>query len=106
MIVSQLRLKNFKLFENQKFDFRQLTLLTGTNSPGKSTVHNALASILQTQAPHIFPFEIIPNGEKGSLGSYRDIAHGRNTRRMFSIHRVTQYFENFLFGYIQKAISP
>jgi energy-coupling factor transporter ATP-binding protein EcfA2 len=85
MQIKQLRLGNFKIFSDAKIDFRPLTLLTGTNSSGKSTILNALTSILQTQQPYLFPFEFIPNGKNCSLGSFRDIVHKSNFKAGFSL---------------------
>lgn len=43
-----MELKNFKCFQQQRIDFRPLTLLTGVNSTGKSTVIQALLLLQQT----------------------------------------------------------
>lgn len=85
MELMQLRLENFKIFKKAAIDFRPLTLLAGTNSSGKSTILNAITATLQSQAPHLYPFEFVPNSKGCSLGSYRDIAHGRNTKTKFSV---------------------
>lgn len=47
-----MELKNFKCFQHQRIDFRPLTLLTGVNSAGKSTVIQALL-LLQQNFPII-----------------------------------------------------
>lgn len=47
-----MELKNFKCFQQQRIDFRPLTLLTGVNSAGKSTVIQALL-LLQQNFPLI-----------------------------------------------------
>lgn len=85
MQLTQLRLENFKIFAKASINFRPLTLLTGTNSSGKSTILNAITAVLQAQPTHIFPFEFIPNGKNCLLGSFRDIVSGSNTRKNFSI---------------------
>jgi predicted ATPase len=79
MQFTSLSLKNFKLFDDHKIEFKPLTLLTGPNSSGKSSILGALTTILQTRSPHLFPFEIVPNGSNISLGAYRDIAKNHNT---------------------------
>ena len=81
MQLTQLRLRNFKIFRDQQFEFRPLTLLTGPNSSGKSTVLNALGAILQTQRPHLFPFGYSLNGKNCSLGSFKNLAYGGGTRK-------------------------
>ncbi|MFN2452998.1 MAG: DUF3696 domain-containing protein [Pyrinomonadaceae bacterium] len=85
MQIHQLRLENFRIFKKAQADFRPLTLLTGANSSGKSSVLSAITAVLQSQSPHTFPFQFVPNGKTCSLGSYKDIAHGRSTRTKFSI---------------------
>ena len=85
MRIDQLRLKNFKLFEQVTLDFKPITLLTGINSSGKSTILNAIASILQTPPPHMFPFDIVLNGENCSLGTYKDVSTNRSTKNNFGI---------------------
>lgn len=85
MRIKQLQLNNFKIFKDCKVDFRPLTLLTGTNSSGKTTILNAITAVLQTQPPHQFPFEFVPNGKNCTLGTFRDIAHGRNARNNFRV---------------------
>jgi predicted ATPase len=49
MKIEQLKLENFKCFKTEKiFDFARLTILTGAKSSGKSTVMQALLSMLQS----------------------------------------------------------
>jgi predicted ATPase len=85
MRFKQVRLENFKIFHRAQIDFRPLTLLTGANSSGKSTILNALTSILQTQPAHTFPFEYVPNGRHCQLGSFREIARTKSTRTTFGV---------------------
>src|SRR4051794_39592255 len=81
----ELRLENFKIFKEAHIKFRPLTLLTGTNSSGKSTVLHALAAILQMYPGRSFPFEFVSSGRNCALGSYKNIVHGGNTRTRFGI---------------------
>lgn len=90
MRIKQLRLKNFKLFDNHHIDFKPLTLLTGPNSAGKSSILGALTTVLQTRSPHLFPFEIVPNGSNISLGGYRDIATKHKTNANIGIGLTLQ----------------
>lgn len=83
--LDKLTLENFKLFNQLTIEFRPITILTGANSSGKSSVLNALASILQTQSPSFFPFEYNPNGKNCHLGNFRDIVSRNNTKSTFKI---------------------
>lgn len=47
-MIRLLRLQNFKCFENQPLDFRPLTLLTGLNGTGKSSVLQSLLLLRQS----------------------------------------------------------
>ncbi len=94
MQIHQLRLENFRIFKKAQVDFRPITLLTGANSSGKSSVLSAITAILQSRSPHTFPFQFVPNGKICSLGSYKDIAHGRSTRTKFSIGLTLQSGED------------
>jgi predicted ATPase len=85
MKIKQLRMENFKTFKKAEIDFRPLTLLTGVNSSGKSTILNAINSILQTEVLKEYPFHFVPNGSYCSLGSFRDIVYKHNTKQTFSI---------------------
>lgn len=85
MKLTQLRLKNFKIFDDLNMNFTRLTLLTGINSSGKSSLLNAFASAIQSQLPGRFPFEFTPNGRYCSLGSYQDIVSNHNTQLNFSV---------------------
>jgi predicted ATPase len=44
-MIKKLRLEAFKCFENENLEFRNLTILTGTNSSGKSSVIQSLLQL-------------------------------------------------------------
>jgi len=79
MRFSQIRLSQFKLFDKIQLDTKKLTLLTGANSSGKSSILNALAAITQTEQPHIYPFEFVPNGTNCSRFVNSILRAGCNT---------------------------
>ncbi|MEQ1879329.1 MAG: AAA family ATPase, partial [Bdellovibrionia bacterium] len=84
MKIDQLRLENFKIFKKATINFRPITILAGANSSGKSTILNAITSVMQT-SPSLFPFKYFPNGKTCQLGGYRDIVFGKNIKSNFSI---------------------
>jgi predicted ATPase len=76
MKIEQLKLENFKCFKTEKtFDFGRLTILTGANSSGKSTVLQAILSALQSEG---FPLSYSPNGEYVNLGDFKEITYNKN----------------------------
>lgn len=83
--LKRLKLKNYRAFSNLDIDLAPLTLLTGANSSGKSSVLSAIASVLQTRGGRLFPFDFIPNGVNCSLGGFKDIVHGGGARSQFTI---------------------
>ena len=68
-MVQQLRIKNFKCFEDAEFSFKKLNILTGPNSSGKSTVIQALLLNQQMEQSGTKNF----NGKYISLGQMTDI---------------------------------
>jgi predicted ATPase len=76
MKIEQLKLENFKCFKTEKtFDFGRLTILTGANSSGKSTVMQAILTAIQSDS---FPFSISPNGQFVNLGDFKNITYKKN----------------------------
>ena len=71
-MIEAMRLENFKAFRSAEFDFRQLTVLTGLNSTGKSTVIQAL---LLAQVAVELGGQLVPlNGPYGlALGEALDV---------------------------------
>ena len=51
-MLKHIALTNFKCFRQQRIDFKRITLLTGVNSAGKSTVVQSLLLLQQTYAEH------------------------------------------------------
>jgi predicted ATPase len=62
--------------------FAPITLLTGANSSGKSSLINAILAVLQTEQ---FPFYLSPNGKYVNMGSFEEILHKNSTREGFDI---------------------
>ena len=83
MKIEQLILENFKCFKiEQTFDFSRLTILTGANSSGKSSVVNAILMILQSEG---FPKSLSTNGDFVNLGDFEDIANGHDSSKIISL---------------------
>jgi predicted ATPase len=69
-MITELRLRNFKCFEELDLPLCPLTLLSGTNGAGKSTVLQALLLIRQSQLHgELTEGRIVFNGELLQLGS-------------------------------------
>ena len=81
-MITQIELENYKCFEIAKIPTKQLTLLTGSNASGKSSVIQALALLQQTIQGHEWSTRLILNGDSIKLGTVSDVVdkvHGRKS---------------------------
>jgi predicted ATPase len=78
-MLSSLTLKNFKPFENQCFSLKPLTLLTGLNSTGKSSVLQSLLLLRQSclQDDLLDRVGLVLNGDLVSIGTGQDVLFKR-----------------------------
>ena len=79
-MISSVRLCNFKAFANTTIELGALTLLSGLNSSGKSTVMQALALLRQSADLSALSTEsgdngFVLNGELVELGIGQDVRH-------------------------------
>ncbi|KAF0842484.1 DUF3696 domain-containing protein [Nocardia caishijiensis] len=74
-MLTSILLRNFKAFAEIEIPLSRLTLLTGLNSSGKSTVLQALALLRQAQFGPGVEFAFALNGEFVELGLGRDVRH-------------------------------
>ncbi len=72
-MIRELHLQNFKCFEDQKFRLRPLTLLTGLNGTGKSSVLQSLLLLRQSYQQGLLPATgLALNGDLIYVGTARD----------------------------------
>jgi predicted ATPase len=76
-----LTIKHFKCFESIEIRIKNLTVLTGKNSAGKSTVTQAIRLLREAATAHETPTQIHLNGSGFYLGTYDEIFN-RNTVRV------------------------
>lgn len=79
MTLDKIEIENFKCFEKAEIDFSQITLITGANSSGKSSILYSILGAIQSEE---FPFQFSPNGKYVNMGDYWDIVlgHKRNNK--------------------------
>ena len=118
-MIHSLRIKNFKCFEDQNFELGCLTLLSGLNGTGKSTVLQALILLRQSyqqglltaessaQTPHAIMAEsgLALNGDLIQLGTGRDVFYEGATSDEFgfTIKFGNQMTGSWLFTYDRVA---
>lgn len=69
-MLDRIVLENFKIFSNVTVNMEQITILTGPNSSGKSTIIQALMLLKQTQDSS----SLVLSGPYINMGSIKDIA--------------------------------
>ncbi|MCL1466461.1 DUF3696 domain-containing protein [Argonema galeatum] len=79
-MINSLQLTNFKPFKNQFLEFRHITLLSGLNSSGKSSVLQSLLLLRQSYQQGLLPnIGLALNGELVCIGTAKDaIFEGAN----------------------------
>ncbi len=73
MKLKKLNIQNFKCFQNQQnINFERLTILTGANSSGKSSILNSILGSIQSGE---FPLQFSTNGKYVNMGDFKEIAY-------------------------------
>ena len=82
-MIKLIELELFKCFELLKLPVSELTLLSGTNASGKSTVLQALVLLHQTILDHEWSTRLQLNGSELQLGTVTDVIDKVHGRREF-----------------------
>ena len=72
-MITRIDLRHFKCFETLKLPLHRLTLLSGQNASGKSSVMQALVLLHQTMRYQEWSRRLLLNGAALRLGSARDV---------------------------------
>lgn len=76
MEIKKVTIENFKCFKEQvEVEFGKLTLLTGANSSGKSSIIYSLLGPLQSGE---FPYKFSTNGKYVNMGDFKEIIYNHN----------------------------
>ena len=86
--MTRLDLRHFKCFRDLKLPLGSLTLLSGANASGKSSVLQALALLQQTMRGHEWSRRLVLNGVSARLGVVSDVVDQVYGRRECSIGLV------------------
>lgn len=87
MLFKSLALKNFKCFEEVEVEFAPITLLTGANSSGKSSLIYSLLAMLQTEQ---FPLYLSPNGKYVNMGSFKEMVFRGDISKTIQIDMIAK----------------
>ncbi len=84
-MLTRLDLETFKCFELLRLPLCPLTLLSGTNASGKSTVIQSLVLLHQTMREREWSTRLMLNGSITKLGTVTDVVDQVNGTRRFDI---------------------
>ncbi len=93
-MLARIDLRHFKCFALLKLPLRPLTLLSGANASGKSSVLQALVLLHQTVREHEWSPRLMLNGEAVPLGAAADVidqVHGRGGCGIALLDGETEY---------------
>ena len=94
-MLTRIDLRYFKCFETLKLPLCPLTLLSGANASGKSSVMHALVLLHQTMREHEWSFRLMLNGATLRLGTVADVVdkvHGRRDCEIALLDDDTAWF--------------
>jgi predicted ATPase len=87
-VLTRLDLRFFKCFELLRLPLGALTLLSGGNASGKSSVLQALVLLQQTMREHEWSTRLLLNGASIRMGTVTDVVDKVNGRYTFEISVV------------------
>ena len=93
-MLSNVELHSFKCFEQLRLPLAPLTLLTGFNASGKSSVLQALALLHQTMNEHEWSTRLMLNGSTVRLGTVGEVSGRRGYKTVIETenHRLSWVF--------------
>lgn len=101
-MIKSLHLKNFKCFKDQHITLAPLTLLSGLNGAGKSTVIQSLLLLRQTYLQNTFDSDgLVLNGDLISIGTGQDALNqsAEEEEISFSIETVNDIKAKWVWDY-------
>lgn len=98
-MINKINIENFKCYEKIEFDTSKITLLTGANSSGKSSLLYSILGAIQSRE---FPFQFSPNGKYIKMGDFEEIVHNHDKTKLIKLEfedneekqKVTTYWSN------------
>lgn len=84
-MLTKIQVEHFKCFEKLSLPLSPLTLLSGLNAAGKSSVMQSLALLHQTIVENEWSTDLILNGNLVTLGTASDVINKITGRNQFSI---------------------
>ena len=92
-MLTRLTLEHFKCFDTLQLPLAPLTILSGLNASGKSTVLQALSLLHQTIAESDWSTTLVLNGSSVALGAAGDVIDKISGRNEFAIGLSSEKYE-------------
>lgn len=90
-MLRELHISSFKCFDNLILPLGQLTLLSGMNGGGKSSVIQALVLLTQTFEQREWGRSLLLEGPQLALGNVADVLNQSSSRRHLSLGAASQH---------------
>lgn len=88
-MLSSLHVSSYKCFDDLELELEPLTLLSGVNGGGKSSVIQALVLLAQTLSQREWGHTLLLEGLDLALGSAADVLNQRSARRRLALGAAT-----------------
>ena len=107
-MIKEWKLNNFKSIDKEKdLEFRPLTIFTGANSSGKSTILQSILLVTQTLQSPIASRSILLNGWFKKFGNYSDVVNKREFNKNIKIgFTLNNKSEEVISGYYGRFHYP
>lgn len=112
-MLKSLKVKNFRAFRSQDFEFSKINIFVGANSTGKSSAISAINLIAQTvRRQDIQDSPLVLNGPYEQLGTFIDVVYGNRSNTPVSFdfsygddERTYQVSVDFKYRKIRRQIE-
>lgn len=104
-MIKEIRLENFKCYKDQRVELRRLSVLTGMNSAGKSTLIQGILLARQAgEDDRLLAVQL--NGPNGlALGEAEDVLHADASSQTVQISLSTDEDRDFVYSFVVPEIE-
>lgn len=90
-MISKLKVKNFRSFEDIEIDFGRITVLTGSNNSGKSSLIYSLLTLRNAIVRPNREIDSLFNYNYINLGGFNEVVYNKNKNISISLSSKTQF---------------
>lgn len=98
-MLKEIELKHFKCFKHLRLPMQPLTVLSGVNASGKSSIIQALLLLRQTMQADEYATSLLLNGPSINLGTVTDIVNQISSRSSMEIGLMADAGQDVQFGW-------